>query len=258
MASEFERILDAILRFLTAQGTISGDEANLLSEIVAKSEARRRQDDEELIKLDTEYLSGSVGFAENLAERKRKGWAELPIDPKSKRRAAKNLLDLGVLVEKEAGVAANEPSHHAPLEILLRRTPLAKLSGRLPQFGKWISGLCTKTGILAPLPNRQSLAQEITAKLPEGSSMVISRSPSIFNPFEFDEGFSNHTWHFANMVARTEIGSILDRAPAPAYPDSVISRLTAYHSDCNTCECNPACPPGILYPLPAPTRRPVL
>jgi hypothetical protein len=200
MNTAFIDSLRLILNFLIQRGALTSEEAELLYEILLLSERTRTEQDDFLLFMDKAYLTDKISYRENYEERLKAGCAELSIDPKDHTEAARSLLESGVLTEKRSGIAPAEPSHQVPLEILLRRSKMESIIGYIPTFIKWSSHLLGSTGIIVPLPTRRRLVSEITYKLPNSASILFSKSPSVFNPMEFESTYSNHTQYFAEVV----------------------------------------------------------
>lgn len=200
MKDDYSHRLNLVLDFLIRQRKITPDAAEFLSNLLTNSERRREEQDSILISMDMSYLRDDMDFEQNYESRRNLGCAELALHPRRYSKAAKNLVQSGILVETKDGVAPTEPSHQVPLEILLRQTGLERITNHVPWFTHLIGRLATIAGIIVPLPTRQKLVSEITTKLDQSSSILLSKSPSIFNPAEFEFNYSNHTRYFAEAV----------------------------------------------------------
>jgi hypothetical protein len=200
MNSRFSDLLGLVLKFLTEKNALTPEEAELLYELLVSSEAMRVERDDFLLSIDKSYLANEMDFQENYEARRKAGCAELSLNPRKRSKAAKGLIQEGVLIEKMDGVAPTEPSHQIPLEILLSRTAFEPIAKHLPKLTRWIGQLVSPTGIIVLLPERQKLVNEITHKLDQSPSILLSKSPSIFNPSEFEAAYSNHTLYFADTI----------------------------------------------------------
>lgn len=202
MRATFPKILQLVLNYLLKRGLITVRQAELLYQLLISSKQQQIDNEEYQVLLDKERLEGKIDGEQYYKARLKAGLSEHSMHPREYLKDSRGLIEMGALIEKEDGVAPIEPPHHVPLEILLNRTPLEPVARDLPQLTRNISRLGSLTGIIVPLPKRQRIVSEVNLKLSDSPSILLSKSPSIFNPEEFESQYKNYTELLAHSIKK--------------------------------------------------------
>ena len=171
--------------------TLSEGQQQALFEMIQVAYLKQREQQKKQIEIDLMFFKGDLGWQESTEAKRAIGCFELETNPSISRKEKESLINNDIVSEKQHGLALKEP-----FETILYRVASLKPIGL-----KIMEGLrdalrmfhCEIPKCVTEYTDRKSMAAYVSLQMPQEESLIISRTPAIFNPFEFEAHFENHT-----------------------------------------------------------------
>lgn len=197
-------ILDRVFLTLKQIRVLDGKKAAILHDATAQTVKTRYEQKDRLQSVDKEFLIGNMTHEENLAWRRKNRCHETPVKPEGSKEDIRRLIQEGQLSESTNGVYVSEPFWQVPYRAAIQRGFSRCLSVGTMRAQQLMAWIMKEMGVQDPLEDREALARDIACFLTKERAIVFSNTPCVFNPFEFDKQYSNHSELVAHTVRTTK------------------------------------------------------
>ena len=201
----YKILLNHVMSSLFQLRIINKNEIELIKFFLLKNTESYFNKKEIIQKIDLNYIKCDINFEEYIELRKKEKSFNNAIIPQFDKKSINTLVSDGILEDKKDGIVAPEPYFNAPYNLLSYRKPKQNISRVLlnqSNFKNWLYK--NVLGILTPLETRKQLASEIGYNLSYEPAIIFSNSPAIFNPYEFEEQYPNHTKFLVKMIKESD------------------------------------------------------
>ena len=204
MKGAVQKVVGEFFGRLIQLGYADGDKAEVIEGLLLRIIRNHIDNKQRLLEADMAYEKGDLSHDEAVDLRRRLGCYELTVKPKAPKRTINELLGTGLLEERRDGVCLGEPAKQTPFNVVSYQSPAADFGRLGPVIVKTFNAIADFFGFLTLLRDRRELANAIADRILVEPAILLSRSPAIFNPLEFEDALKNHTRYLAGRIKNSQ------------------------------------------------------
>jgi hypothetical protein len=202
MITKIRAGIKTIFNYIKRIDLFKRKDVETLEEATSKTVEERSKRENDLAKVNLDYMNNPMSLEEYAENRKKIECYETHVNIRSDKIIIDRFFEKGLFREDKKGIFIAEPFWHSVFnfidesEVVLNKKRKKFLKNKVTEISSFLD-------IIHPLNERKYLMDDIAMLIGQESSLLFTNTPSIFNPFEFEKKYENFTLSFSSAIIDT-------------------------------------------------------